>query len=306
MNFKKYMFNSKLLALCLASMVIAASCNGDKPKDDENNNNDQVVDTDTAKTAVLNVGGELFSVPSPIQTAMLIQKSGVAYDKAILNVSNKANTYTSDFSRALNLGIYGADLGYVSMYNQTQDAIGYLAAVKQLADKLGVSAAFDQQTMKRIETNIANKDSMLVLVGIAYRASDAYLKTNKRTEVSSLILAGGWIESMHFSTMAYTKKATDDVKFRIAEQKQALSSIIKLLASNTAPEATELGKQLSDLAKIYEGIQFKYTFVEPTTDSIKKMTTINSTNEVIVSKEQIEQINAKIAEIRTKITNVQS
>ncbi len=223
-----------------------------------------------------------------------------------MNVSNKANAYTNDFLRALNLGIYGADLGYVSMYNQTQDAIGYLGAVKQLADKLGVSAAFDTGTMTRIQNNIANKDSMLVLVGIAYRASDKYLKTNKRTEVSSLVLAGGWIESMHFSVMAYNKKATDEVKFRIAEQKQALGSIIKLLASNTAPEATELGKQLSELSKIYDNIQFKYTFVEPTIDSIKKMTYINSTNEVIVSKEQIDQISAKIAEIRTKITNVQS
>ncbi len=305
MNFKKHMFKSKLLALCVASMVIATSCGGDKHKEDETNN-DNVVDTDTAKTAVLNVGGELFSVPSPIQTAMLIQKSGVAYDKSILNISNKANAYTNDFLRSLNLGIYGADLGYVSMYNQTQDAIGYLAAVKQLADKLGVSAAFDTGTMKRIETNIANKDSMLVLVGIAYRASDKYLKTNKRTEISSLILAGGWIESMHFSVSAYKAKATDEVKFRIAEQKQALGSIIKLLASNTAPEATELGKQLSELSKIYDSIQFKYTFVEPTTDSIKKMTYINSTNEVIVSKEQIDQISAKISEIRTKITNVQS
>ncbi|HWY12852.1 MAG TPA: hypothetical protein VN026_16070, partial [Bacteroidia bacterium] len=177
------MFKSKLLALCAASMVIATSCGGDKPKEDETNN-DKIVDADTAKTAVLNVGGELFSVPSPIQTAMLIQKSGVAYDKSILNISNKANAYTNDFLRALNLGIYGADLGYVSMYNQTQDAIGYLGAVKQLADKLGVSAAFDTGTMTRIQDNIANKDSMLVLVSIAYRASDAYLKTNKRTEVS--------------------------------------------------------------------------------------------------------------------------
>src|SRR6185369_8628162 len=119
----------------------------DKPKDDENPN-DSIIDTDTAKTAVLNVGGELFSVPSPIQTALLIQKSGVTYDKSILNPGNKNGQYASDFTQALNLGIYGADLGYVSMYNQTQDALGYLAGVKQLADKLGVSAAFDQQTMK--------------------------------------------------------------------------------------------------------------------------------------------------------------
>jgi hypothetical protein len=305
MNLKKHMFNSRILAMGFAALILASCGGNDKPKDDENNN-EAIVDTDTAKTAVLNVGGELFSVPSPIQTAMLIQKTGVAYDKSILNPSNKVNTFSKDYERALNLGIYGADLGYVSMYNQTQDAFGYLAAVKQLADKLGVSAAFDQQTMKRIETNIANKDSMLVLVGIAYRASDTYLKSNKRNEVSSLILAGGWVESMHFSIMAYNKKATDDIKYRIAEQKQALTSIIRLLGSHNMPEAMELGKQLNDLAKIYEGIQFKYTFVEPQTDSVKKMTYINSTNEVLVSKEQIEQISAKVAEIRNKITNVQS
>jgi len=304
MNFRKCMLKSKFLAFSLA-LVALASCNGDDKKPD-GDGTDSILDTDTVKAQVLNVGGELFSVPSPIQTAMLIQKSGVAYDKSILNVSNKASSYSKDFERALNLGIYGADLGYVSMYNQSADALGYLAAVKQLADKLGVSAAFDQRTMKRIQDNIANKDSMLVLVGIAYRASDAYLKNNKRNEISGLILAGGWIESMHFSMAAYKQKGSDEIKFRIAEQKQALGSIVRLLSSNSMPQAIELSKQLTDLATIYEGITSKYTFVEPVTDSLKKMTTINSTNEVVVSKEQIEQIAAKVAEIRNKITNVQS
>lgn len=303
MNFKKSMFKSKLLTLGFASLVLATSCGGDKPKEDAGNN-DNVVDVDTAKTAVLNVGGQLFSIPSPIQTAMLIQKSGVAYTKDILNLSNKVNTYSTDYVRALNLGIYGADLGYVSMYNQTQDAIGYLAAVKQLADKLGVSAAFDASTMKRIETNIANKDSMLMLVGIAYRASDAYLKSNQRTEISSLILTGGWIESMHFSLTAYKQKQSNEIKYRIAEQKQALQSIIKLLGSHNLPDANTLSAQLTDLLKIYEGITFKYTFVAPVTDSVKKMTYINSTNEVTVTPEQIEAISTKIQEIRNNIINI--
>ena len=302
MNFKKSMFKSKLLTLSLASLVIAASCGGDKPKEDETNN-ENVVDVDTAKTAVLNVGGQLFSIPSPIQTAMLIQKSGLAYNKEILNLSKNSDSYANDFSKALNLGIYGADLGYVSMYNQTQDAMSYLVAVKKLADKLGVSAAFDATTMKRIETNISNKDSMLVLVGVAYRASNAYLKTNQRTEISSLILTGGWIESMHFSLTAYKTKPSDEIKYRIAEQKQALESIIKLIASHNMPDATTLSAQLTDLLKIYEGIQFKYTFVAPVTDSVKKMTYINSTNEVNITPEQLEQIRTKVQEIRNNIIN---
>ncbi len=303
MNIKNFKLNTKVIALVIASMLIY-SCGDPKPTEVETG--DDLADTDTVKAVALNVGGELFSVPSPIQTALLIQKSGVAYDKAILNAGNKNGQYSSDYSKSLNLGIYGADLGYVSMYNQTQDALGYLGAVKQLADKLGVSAAFDQNTMKRINDNISNKDSMLVLVGIAYRASDAYLKTNKRTEISSLILTGGWIESMHFSIMAYNKKPTDEIKYRIAEQKQALGSIVRLIKSHNLPDAADLTVQLEDLAKIYDGVTTKYNFVEPTTDEAKKTTFINSTTEINISKEQIEQIAAKVLAIRDKIINAKS
>jgi hypothetical protein len=295
-----YKFKTHVVIIFLSSIFIT-SC-GSNSNDNEK---DELVEApDTVKTAVLNVGGELFSVPSPIQTALLIQKSGIVYDKAVLHVSNKVNTYSTDYLRAINLGIYGADLGYVSLYNQTQDALGYLAAIKTLTDKLGISAAFDAATMERIKSNLTNKDSMMVLVGIAYRGSDAFLKENQRSDISSLILVGGWLESMHFSSMAYSKKPNDPIKFRLAEQKQALTSLVKILGSNTTTDIVELTAELGDLLKVYEGIQFKYNYVEPTTDTIKKVTYINSTTEVIVSDEQITQICNKIQEIRNKIVNI--
>lgn len=305
MNIYRNMLNTRFLVpvtvgILTAVFAACTSCQGDK-KDD---NKDDIVETkDTILKTVVNVGGELFSVPSPVQTAMLIQKSGVIYDKSTLSASNKVNTYSTDYSRSLNLGIYGADLGYVSLYNQTQDALGYLAAVKQLADKLGISAAFDASTMERIQKNVTNKDSMMVLVGIAYRGSDAYLKNNQRSDVSSLILTGGWIESMHFSVTAYKSKPNTDIKYRIAEQKLALTSLVKILGNNKAPEVAELTAQLADLAKIYEGISFTYKFEKPTEDTAKKMTYINSTSEVNISDEQVIQITEKIKEIRNKIVN---
>src|SRR6266540_4067927 len=97
MNIYRNMLNKRFLApvaMAVLSAGIFASC-GDSKK--EETKEEIVEPVDTVKTAVLNVGGELFSVPSPIQTAMLIKKSGVAYDKSILNISNKANTYTNDF-----------------------------------------------------------------------------------------------------------------------------------------------------------------------------------------------------------------
>lgn len=299
MNIHKKILNKNFLAFTIAVSLFSSCAN----KKEESDKDDIVETADTVKTSVLNIGGELFSVPSPIQTALLIQKSGISYDKSTLHASNKVNTFTTDFSKSLNLGIYGADLGYVSLYNQTQDALGYLASVKQLADKLGISAAFDASTMERIKNNVTNKDSMMVLVGIAYRGSDAYLKSNQRTGISSLILTGGWIESMHFSVTAYKAKPTDLVRFRIAEQKQALGSLIKILSVSTEAEVTTLTAQLTELAKIYDGIQFKYNFIEPVTDTTKKITYINSTTDVIVSDEQIALITNKIQEIRNKIIN---
>ena len=299
MNIFKYMFNKHFLVLAVTASFLV-SCKDGKSEEEKD---DLVEAPDTIKSAVLNVGGELFSVPSPIQTALLIQKSGITYDKSILSTSNKVNTYSTDFARALNLGIYGADLGYVSLYNQTQDALGYLASIKQLTDKLGISAAFDGPTMDRIKNNITNKDSMMVLVGIAYRGSDAYLKENQRTDISSLILTGGWIESMHFSLTAYKAKSTDGIRFRIAEQKQALTSIIKILGGYSTPEVVKLTEMLSDLSKVYDGIQFKYNFVEPVTDTTKKVTYINSTTEVVITDEQLNQIGEKLKQIRDKIVN---
>src|ERR1035437_972928 len=114
-------FSSLFYPLCFLLLI---SCGDNNSK----TTNPEEIQEDTVKVvsgAVLNIGGELFSIPSPLQTAMLIQKTGSPYDKSILNTKENMNQYATDFSKALNLGIYGADLGYVNMYNKTQDAISY-------------------------------------------------------------------------------------------------------------------------------------------------------------------------------------
>lgn len=286
------------LFLFLVSTILQLACS-----DKKNELKDELDDNDTIKTTVLNVGGELFSIPSPAQTAILVQKSGITYDKAILSSANKVNTYTTDFMRAVNLGIFGADLGYVSLYNQPQDAISYLAAVKQLSDKLGLSTAFDKGTMTRLQNNLTNRDSMMVLVSLAYQSSDTYLKNNQRNDLSSLILSGGWIEGMHFSVMANKTNGNEQLRYRIAEQKQALLSILKVISKNNSTEAKDLAKKLTELSTIYEGVIFKYNYIEPITDTVRKITYINSTTEISLTDEQLNQITEKIEEIRTSIVN---
>ena len=293
----KFITFTKAIAVLSVSAVIATGCGNNAKKTEEATGADT-----SASGPLINISGEIFSIPSPIQTALLIKASGVSYSKNILNAANKSSQYSTNFSKAINLGIFGADLGYVTIYEQSQDAIGYLNAAKKLSDGLGVSAAFDAKTMERFTKNIGNKDSMLNLVGVAYRSSDAYLKTNDRSDVSGLVLAGGWIESLYFTTDIYKTKPNEEVRLRIAEQKLSLQSLIKLLTPYySQPEYTKFIDNLYDLSTVYDGVEFKYTFVKPTTDAEKKITTINSKTDVKITPEQIESISQKIKAIRNQV-----
>jgi hypothetical protein len=287
--------------LCIATAVATiavTSCTSDADKAPD----DLPELSDSAFSTVLNIGGELFSIPSPIQTAMLVQKSGVSYDKSILIPTSNADTYTDNFSKSLALGMYGADLGYISLYNKTQDVLGYFATVKKLADELGISGAFDAKTVEKIQGNLDKKDSLLNIVALAYRSSDQFLKDERRNEVAAVILAGGWIESLYFSISALKQRNNEELRNRVAEQKTALSSIIKLLSIHSdKPEYEKLASDLSVLYEYFGYIKFKYVYAEPKTDAANKTTTINSKTEIIMDNDAMNKITAKLIDLRNKL-----
>ena len=54
--------------------------------------------------------------------------------------------------------------------------------------------------MKRFQGNMENRDSLLIMVSQLNSLSDEYLKENESEDVSALILYGGWVESLYFTT----------------------------------------------------------------------------------------------------------
>lgn len=299
MVLKYIRFVKSLLLIVIITLMAGCTNNSGKVEEEDE---DVIPATNDNQNTVVNVNGEIFSIPSPIETAILLKSSGAIYDKAILNPASKIVQYTTNLSKAINLGIYGADLGYVTMYEQAQDAIGFLNASKKLADELSITGAFDVKTIERFQKNIGNKDSMLVLVSVAYRASDSYLKNNNRNDISALVLAGGWIESLYFATAIYKTKPNDKIKRRIAEQKASLSNLIKLLTQYyNQSEYVAFIDSLNDLASVFEKIEFNYIYEKPITDANNKTTTINSKSEVVITDEQIETIAQKIKIIRTNL-----
>jgi len=251
---------------------------------------------------ILTVGGAVISIPSPIQIAMLIERSGADYNKGFLNDAKKVGSYATNFRKALNLGVYGADVGYVTMYDQSQDALKYLSVINKLADELGIIGAFDEETIKRFEANFGKRDSMLNLVSVAYRNADAFLKDNDRLNVGALVLAGGWLETLYFTTQIAKKHGNQDVINRIGEQKYTVNNLVKMLTPYyDQPEYDLLVDDLIELAYDFDAIDIKYTYEEPVVDIAAKTTVINSRTEVVISKAHLDAIAERVASIRNKI-----
>ena len=152
----KNYFNFKAQVFTLVALsIFAIGCGGEEPTE---NQIEAPIDLESSDAQLMEINGKVFSIPSPIQTAMLVKSAGTNYNKDILNEPSRVTNYSTNFKKAINLGVYGADLGYVTMYDQTQDAISFLTAVKSIADDLGVSSAFDLELVERFENNIATTD----------------------------------------------------------------------------------------------------------------------------------------------------
>jgi hypothetical protein len=272
------------------------SCNN-KAKEDEPEEK-----IDSTQSNFVKVDNAIFSIPSPYQTASLIKKLGVTYKKELCNQNTNTAQYSTNFKKGLNLGVYGADLGYVAIYEQSQDALNYLKASQKLASDLGIGNAFDGKTLERIQKALGSKDSLLSISALAFRAGNNYLQTNERNDVAGLIVAGGFIESLHLTVSLANQFKTQELFNRIGEQKNSLDNLIKLLTPYyEQPEYTEFIDQLIDLAYVFDAVETKYTFIPPSTDEQNKITVINGKSEVIITEEQLSQISQKVKNIRTQI-----
>ncbi len=260
---------------------------------------------DSNNATLLRINNQIFSIPSPIQTALLVKKSGYAYNKQILNPADNYSKYDTKYKKALNLGIYGADLGYISLYDQTQDALMYLASIEKLATDIGIADMFNAGLVKRFQQNMGKQDSLLSMVSQAFARSDAYFKDNKQNDISSLVLVGGWIESLYFAVQANTNPQANpkDIQRRIAEQKISLVNLVKMLQPyKDRPECAKLIKDLSDLSTIFDDVTFVYNYIPPTVDVKNHLTNINSTSDVkFENSGDLKIISDKIIAIRNQI-----
>lgn len=247
-------------------------------------------------------------IPSPLEISVLLKEVGTKYDKSFLNVPENTIKYNNNFKKALNLGIYGTDLGYSNIYGQNQDALFYLNSIKDLADGLNIGQFFDFSTIKRLATNSRNLDSLLYITTRNFNNINHYLQDQRRSNLSILLLTGGWLEALHVSCQVLKmNSSSQQLKERIGEQKIILENIILLLSfyNSTDPNIDILLTDLKELQKVFAKIEITRTYRESTFEEVDGILVIkdNSESKINITDSDIENITKVTESIRKKIIN---
>jgi hypothetical protein len=245
-------------------------------------------------------------IPSPLEISLLIKESGTNYDSRMLNSPKNTSRYNNNYKKALNLGIYGTDLGYTNIYNQNQDAIHYLDAIRDLANGLSIGQFFDIGTFKRLATKSDNLDSLLLVTTKNFNNVNDYLQKQRRANLSILFLTGGWLEAMHIMCqVSLNNPESVALKEKIGEQKIILGSVKQLLVyfKDTDPNIEILYQDIMKLDKIYSEISINHTYAEPTVEEVNGVLVFkdNSTTTIDITDNHVKEIRAITESIRNKI-----
>lgn len=304
MNLKIYKKN--LLLSCLIGFIyIVVSCSSDTG----NQNKENTIEKAEVKEPDSGFSREgiklLYTLPTPLEFAHLVKKSKLSYNNSILNSPENVSKYSTSFQKSLNLGIYGADLGYSFLYGQSQSGLKYMNACKSLANDLSISGAFEHSIFQRVENNINNNDSVIKIVTDAFGKADFYLKDNNRNSIAALILAGGWIEAAYMATQLVKDKPEKEIITRIGEQKISLDVLLELLNlyKNDNNEITSLVEKLNMVKDGFNEVNINYNYKPKTVDTFSRVMTINTTSKVNIANDQLKNITEKIAALRTHITS---
>ncbi len=242
-----------------------------------------------------------YNLFSPVELTYLVEKKDSYFNSSLLNPLNNITKYNISTKIALNLGVYGADISYLWMFDQSQQSLSYRAAIQRLTDKLEIPREFVNLTYSSAESNSQNFDSLVCIARITYKETDKFLKENGQDRLASFVLLGGWIETLYIATQMY-EKPDANLMGRIAIQKYSLNSLISLLQlSQDDLSISEYLLLLKKLKKVYDNIQVQFPPESLVIDTVAKHIRLNQNTSVTLKPSEFSDIRRITEQIRDHI-----
>jgi hypothetical protein len=244
------------------------------------------------------------NVSSPIEMAALIKEIGTPFSIDYLATTDYVDRYNTSFKMAYILGVFGADLGYLNIYDKNTQVVDYLSSINKLADGVKVGQFFDFTTLKRLATSRENIDSLMYISVNSFNKMDSYLRDNQRGHLSALMITGIWVEGMYLATQVAKENPDPALYDRIGEQKLNMNNLFLILnAYNSQKQIQDLIEVLNQIKVEFDQVEITYEMGEPETVEQDGMIMIvqNEKSIVHITDEQMESIIKITEEVRNKL-----
>ena len=295
----------RLVYLFLCSLFVLYSCKSGGSKSSGEFGANDSVKADSALPISKEAMGDLVqNISSPIEMAALIKSLGVPFSQKYLAPTKNLDNFNTSSSKAINLGIFGADLGYINMYSKTSTVLSYISAVKTLADGINVGQFFDFSTLKRLATNNENIDSLMYISIHSFNVMDEYLRKNNRSNLSALMVAGVYIEGLYLMTQVAKDKPNQKLAESIGDQKTIFGQLLLILTNyQKDPFFKDLLADLDALKADFSEVTITIEVGEPKSVEKNGMLTVVQTSKstVHITDELLKRIINQTEVIRNKL-----
>jgi hypothetical protein len=168
--------------------------------------------------------------PTPFELTLMLEKAQAGFIFSITNPPENANKYSTEKSKALNLGAYSADLSYSATFKSMDETNKFLACTNKLADELGIAGIYNPSMVEKINHFSNNKDSLISLINKVFSETNDFLSKNNRNQIAVLIATGGFTEGVFIaSSLAEFAKDNSKIIAVIASQKENYNKLTAIL-----------------------------------------------------------------------------
>ncbi len=247
----KKIFAGFILPLLIISITSLSSC-----KDRAAAKQQKEAETEAVKQIPEQIESHIYPLPTSAEVIRMLTDLEVGYIIGITNPVENTKKYFISTTRAINLGVFGADLSYVTLYNQQQQVINYLEAIRSLANELNMSKIYNEDLYNKIKQNFDNKDELVKVLTGSFNDTYAYLNDNDQQPLALLVVGGAWVEGMylttHVSEAAYQVAGISKV---LLEQKNSFDLFLNITKPYlTDPSVGDFVKKLDAVKQVYAGI----------------------------------------------------
>ena len=254
------MKNIKIIRTIALSMLIGGllfanySC---KPRSGKENEEKKTLIKTIAKEAIKNDLKEfVYPLPTSFEVIEMINDLEMGYDIGVSNLTKNADQYFTEAKKAINLGVYGADLAYASTYQMKQEVMLFLETSRKLADDLGIASIYNEELISEVENNIDKKEKLVDLITDSFYDIYSQLNQNGKANLALLGVTGSWVESLFITTQVSANVYHNIGLVKIIhKQKISFGTLMDILNDNKGDEKIDkMIKELTPLYNIYETV----------------------------------------------------